>query len=227
MQPLTPQLRTHVTLPNRHAAPLPPQFAQDDVRLAEPFIEYALDRFSAPGDRLIDPFAGFGTVLAVGERMNREAWGIEIDASRATYARSLLKNPQRLLIGDARQIGSMQLPTFDLALASPPYMCRGDVEDPLSGYASPGRGYEAYLDDLVDAFRSVGNRVKSGGRLVVEVSNLKRDGRVTTLAWDLGLRLAAQVHFEGETVVAWDRYGYGYDHSYCLVYTNRRPGSAA
>ena len=69
--------------------------------------------------------------------------------------------------------------------------------------------------------------MKAGGRLVVEVSNLKHDGRVTTLAWDLGSRLAAVFHFEGETVVAWDQYGYGYDHSYCLLYANRRPESAA
>jgi SAM-dependent methyltransferase len=227
MQRSALQPSTHVSLPNRHAAPLPPQFARDDVRLAESFIEYVLDRLSSPGERLLDPFAGFGTVLAVAERMGRDAWGVEIDVGRATYARTFLRRPERLLIGDSRQIGTMQLPTFDLALVSPLYMCRGDVEDPLSGYTSPGRGYEAYLDDLVDVIRSVGSRVKAGGRLVVEVSNLKHDGRVTTLAWDLGSRLAAVFHFEGETVVAWDQYGYGYDHSYCLLYANRRPESAA
>jgi len=27
------------------------------------------------------------------------------------------------------------------------------------------------------------------------------------------------LHFEGEVVVCWDRYGYGYEHSYCLVYS--------
>ena len=106
-------------------------------------------------------------------------------------------------------------------------MCRGDVEDPLANYTMPGRGYEVYLDELVHVFQCVGNRVKAGGRMIVEVSNLKRDGRVTTLAWDLGLRLAAVFRFEGETVIAWDHYGYGYDHSYCLIYTNGRPDAAA
>jgi SAM-dependent methyltransferase len=216
---------THVSLPNHHAAPLPAQFAHDDVRLAESFIEYALDRFSTPGERVLDPFAGYGTVLGVAERMGREAWGIEIDARRAAYARSLLRRPERLLIGDCRQMGSMPLPTFDLALASPPYMCQGDVEDPLSGYASPGCGYQKYLDDLVSVFRAVGDRVRPGRQLVVEVSNLKHHGRVTTLAWDLGSRLAAVFQFEGETIVTWDHYGYGYDHSYCLLYANRPPNA--
>ena len=56
---------------------------------------------------------------------------------------------------------------------------------------------------------------------MIEVANLKRDGRVTTLAWDLARVVADVLVFEGEVVVGWDHYGYGYDHSYCLVF--RRP----
>ena len=42
---------------------------------------------------------------------------------------------------------------------------------------------------------------------------------MTPLAWDLGAEIAKVLHFEGEVVICWDRYGYGYDHSYCLVYS--------
>src|SRR5450432_2615515 len=110
MQRHAHQPSTHVSLPNRHAAPLPAQYAQDDVRLAESFIEYVLERYSTPGELLLDPFSGFGTVLAVAERMGRNAWGIEIDSGRASYARQLLQRPERMLIGDSRQLSSMQLP---------------------------------------------------------------------------------------------------------------------
>jgi SAM-dependent methyltransferase len=209
---------THVRLTNRHHAPLPPQFAHDDVRLPESLIEYVLDRFSAPGDTVLDPFAGFGTVLSVAERMGRIAWGIEIDPARAEHARTILRAPERMLSGDVRHLESLNVPQVDLVLTSPPYMCRGDVDNPLSGGTSTGHGYDAYLNDLVAIFRSVGNRIKPGGRLIIEVSNLKRDGEVTTLAWDLGTRLAGVFHFDGETIVQWDHYGYGYDHSYCLLY---------
>ena len=34
--------------------------------------------------------------------------------------------------------------------------------------------------------------------------------------------VAGVLEFEGEVVVGWDHYNYGYDHSYCLVF--RRPG---
>ena len=82
--------QTHVHLRNQHARPLPAAFAKDDVRLAESFIEYVLGRFSVPGDRLLDPFAGFGTVLAVAERMGREAWGVEIDPAARVDALRML-----------------------------------------------------------------------------------------------------------------------------------------
>ena len=26
-------------------------------------------------------------------------------------------------------------------------------------------------------------------------------------------------HFDGETVIGWEEYGYGYNHSYCLVFS--------
>jgi hypothetical protein len=77
------------------------------------------------------------------------------------------------------------------------------------------------------------------------VSNLKADDTVTTLAWDVAdvLRDDPRLDFQGEVVVGWEdaesgaetdagsetaenaaspnregTFGYGYDHSYCLVF---------
>jgi hypothetical protein len=62
-------------------------------------------------------------------------------------------------------------------------------------------------------------RLKPGGTAVIEAANIKRNGRLTTLAWDIARVVSEVLHFEGEVVIAWDCYGYGYDHSYCLVFT--------
>jgi hypothetical protein len=56
------------------------------------------------------------------------------------------------------------------------------------------------------------------GYLVIEVANLKKGDEITTLAWDLAGRLRTRLTFLGETIITWDRYGYGYDHSYCLTF---------
>ena len=42
---------------------------------------------------------------------------------------------------------------------------------------------------------------------------------VTPLAWDVARELSGVLHFDGETVVCWDHYGHGYDHSYCLAFS--------
>jgi hypothetical protein len=61
--------------------------------------------------------------------------------------------------------------------------------------------------------------IKPGGRVVIEVSNLKGRTGVTTLAWDIAGAVGQVLTFEGEIVIAWeDTYGYGYDHSYALVF---------
>jgi hypothetical protein len=66
--------------------------------------------------------------------------------------------------------------------------------------------------------------LKPGARAVLEVSNLKNDDRITMLAWDVARAVSNVLVFEGEVVIGWDHYGYGYDHSYCLVF--RKPADA-
>jgi hypothetical protein len=61
--------------------------------------------------------------------------------------------------------------------------------------------------------------MNSSGHVVIEASNLKKAGQVTTLAWDIAHEVARIFHFEGETIICWDEYGYGYNHSYCLVFS--------
>jgi hypothetical protein len=68
-------------------------------------------------------------------------------------------------------------------------------------------------------FSQVAAKMKPSGHLVIEASNLKKSGQVTTLAWDIARQVSLLFHFEGETIVCWDRYGYGYNHSYCLVFS--------
>lgn len=61
--------------------------------------------------------------------------------------------------------------------------------------------------------------MRPAGTVVLEVANLKVGGQVTTLAWDIAQELSQVLRFEGGVIVCWDKYGYGYDHSYCLVYS--------
>lgn len=98
-------------------------------------------------------------------------------------------------------------------------MSRGDPTDPFSGYSSLGKGYEAYLADLRNIYRELSQLLAAGAHAVVEVANLKGESGMTPLAWDIARVIGEVMHFEGEIIVGWrPTYGYGYDHSYCLVF---------
>jgi hypothetical protein len=98
-------------------------------------------------------------------------------------------------------------------------MGQGDLDDPLADYRAKNQGYTAYLRDLRSIYGQLRQRMQPAGTVVLEVANLKLDGQVTTLAWDVAQEVSKVLRFEGEVVVGWDKAAYGYDHSYCLVYS--------
>ena len=207
---------------NTHTAELPPAFQHDDVRFSDNLVRHFLQHFTQERDIVLDPFAGFGTTLMVAEAMGRIPYGIEWDAQRANYIRSQLRHPDHIIHGDAQQLNTYGLPAFDFSITSPPYMRKNDTEDPLTGYALEGRGYSAYLQDLRGIYLQMAQLMKDHAHVVIEVANLKAPDSVTRLAWDIADVVSEVLHFEGEVVIGWDTYGYGYDHSYCLVFTSRK-----
>jgi SAM-dependent methyltransferase len=211
-------MNSYILLQNTHRYDLPPEFREDDVRYSESLVEHFLGEYTRPGDVVFDPFAGYGTTLQVAEKMGRVPYGIEFDERRVQYARSKLRNPERLLHGDSRQLASYDLPACDLTITSPPFMGRHDTENPFTAYTTTG-SYEAYLRDMRNIYAQIGRLIVPGGHVVIEVANLKSGDDLTTLAWDVAETVSEVLHFEGEVIVGWDRYGYGYDHSYCLVFT--------
>ena len=212
-------MKTYLCLDHTHSSSLPPEFADDDVRYPESLVRRFLEQHTQPGDLVFDPFAGFGTTLVAAEALGRAGYGVEIDPDKLDYARSRLQHPERLLHGDARRLLEYPLPTFAFSMTSPPFMTRDEIDDPLSDYREKGRGYRAYLDELRGVYAQLRQRMQPAGIVVVEVANLKIGGLLTPLAWDVAEQISRVLHFEGEVVVCWDRYGYGYDHSYCLVFS--------
>ena len=213
-------MKTYLQLSNKHPEALPAPFAHNEVRYPPELARVFLAEYTHVGDVVFDPFAGFATTLRVAEEMERRAIGIEYDLERCIYSRSRLRHPETLLHGDARQLANYPLPPIDFTITSPPYMNRDDPEDPLTAYQQPGRGYEAYLTDIQAIYRQIGALMTKTARAVIEVANLKKSSTVTPLAWDIAHTVSQVLHFEGEIVVAWEpTYGYGYDHSYCLLFS--------
>jgi DNA modification methylase len=213
----TVQTWLHLTRGNRTV--LPPRFHHEDVRASENMLEFFINEFTEKGQVVFDPFAGFGTTLLVAEEMGRIGYGVEYSKPKADYMHGLLDHPERLIHGDSRHLMDYDLPLFDLCLTSPPYTNENDDENPFVDYRQKGFDYPSYLQEMGRIFSQVAQKLSPSAHVVIEASNLKKKGHVTTLAWDIAREVSKFLRFEGETMICWDKYGYGYNHSYCLVFS--------
>jgi len=198
---------------------LPSRFQHEDVRASENMLEHFINKFTEQGQIVFDPFAGFGTTLLVAEELGRVGYGIEYSKPKADYVHGFLAHPERLIEGDSRTLLEYDLPYFDLCLPSPPYTNEKDSENPFVDYRQKGFDYPSYLQEMGNIFSQVAQKLNPAGHVVIEAANLKKQGHVTTLAWDIAREVSQVLRFEGETIIGWDKYGYGYNHSYCLVFS--------
>jgi DNA modification methylase len=212
-------MRTCIQLKNKNKFALPEEFQDDDVRYSESIVAYFLREFTRENDMVFDPFAGFGTTLLVAEAMGRVPLGIEFDGERVRYIQSKLKQSNRIIHGDSRQLLSYDLPVFNFSITSPPYMHKDEAANPFTSYTTKGDGYASYLKDIRSIYEQLGQVMAFDAKVVVEVANIRYGDTVTTLAWDIAREISNVLHFEGEVVVCWDSYGSGYDHSYCLIFS--------
>jgi len=227
-------VQTYLHLAHEYEFDLPERF-DSDPRTPVSYVEHFLREFTDPGDVVLDPFCGFGTTLRVAERLDREAYGVEYDADVAAFARERVAHPERVVHGDALDATSYEgLPAVDCCFTSPPFIVEVMAADPLTNYVETGRDYEEYLASLGRVFDHVDGLLREGGHVLVDVANMTFEGAVTTLAWDVAREVGERFWFEGEVVVTWDEpdgaasgrdhgegtYGYGYDHSYCLMFEN-------
>jgi len=220
MRPDTDTMPTVLHLRNERPTDLPPGLADDDVRYAPALVEHFVGQYTQPGDIVFDPFCGFGTTLLVAEAMGRVSCGVELLPKRVAYIRRQLREPSAIRQGDARHLDALDLPSFDLSITSPPFRTRANhPQNPLDGYRTQGNSYGQYIDDLTAIYAQVRSLMKPEALVVIEAANLRVGEQVTPLAWDIARAVSRVLTFQGETVVAWDQYGFGYDHSYCLTFT--------
>ena len=215
-------MQTYLTFKQQNSAILPEQFRQEDVRYSDDLVRHFLNEFSKKGDLVFDPFTGFGTTLLLAQELGRQPYGLEFDAERCKYVQSLLSKPENLICGDARYLTNYAFPKFDLSLTSPPYMNKFDhPQNPFTNYSTESNGYNTYLKDLQNIYKQLKALMKPDAKVIVEVGNLKTAHGITLLAWDIAQVLSEILKFEGEIICCWDKYGYGYDHSYCLIFSQQ------
>jgi len=202
----------------------------DDVHFTEALAASVVEETTQPGDLVLDPFAGYGTTLAVAARLGRRAVGIEVLADHVDLVRSRAGVGAHVVHGDSRHLSTLLAGEIDgpvdLVLTSPPYMTAvAHPENPLTGYATDDGDYSTYLRELGEVFAQVADVVRPGGHVVVNVANVVTPGQdgdvVTPLAWDVGRVVGAHLEFQGETFLCWDEHPPGLAGDYLLWFRKR------
>lgn len=140
-----------------------------------------IQRFTAPGDVVLDPFCGSGTTLDVCEDTGRKGIGFDIAPVR----------------DDIREGDARQLPLADdsvaLAFLDPPYadnLTYSDSPDCIGRLRADDGSWHDAMDEVL---REMARVVRPGGHLAIYVQDIRKKTRF----YPLGVDLAAmgQAHF--------------------------------
>jgi tRNA G10 N-methylase Trm11 len=198
--------------------------AEQDVHFTESLAAAVIEQYTRPGQRVLDPFAGYGTTLVVAERMGRRAVGVELLAQRADLIRTRLAGEAEVVTGDARDLAALITGPVDLCLTSPPYMtATGHPQNPLTAYQRLDGDYTRYLAELGNIFGQLAGLLRPGGYAVINVANLTTGYTMTPLAWDLARTVAAHLVLRQEVFLCWDHPPAGISGDYLLIFQRTPP----
>lgn len=185
------------------------------IRFPTKLAELVIKTYSSPMNWILDPFAGFGTTVHVAAKLGRQAVGLEVDAGRAEFANKGLRSPNIIINDSAKNVHKLGGHySFDLLFTSPPYISVRLEDSPW------GR---TYFQDMKTIFHRIKPLLSPQAKIVVEVSNIKRDGGFRPLAWQFAELLAKIYTFQGEVIrcnTSEIEAGPGRNHSYLLIYDN-------
>jgi DNA modification methylase len=230
------------------------------AKYPEDLVEMFVNEFTIENENVFDPMSGTGSTQLGALKLKRNGYGTELSNFFAGIANNRCKEyidpSQQLLFfeeknqrfeiinKDARLISSVDFPTLDYMITSPPYWdmlnMKGaenqakriekglktnysDEPDDIGNIAN----YYDFLYTLRDVYFNVAGLMKPNSYMTIVVKNIKKQGTNYPFAWDLANILQEKLILLPEVFWCQDDisiapYGYGNTfvsntfHQYCL-----------
>ena len=206
------------------------------------FIKY----FTKEGDNVIDPFVGIGSTLVACKRTGRNGFGIELNPKYYEICKERVPEfAENIFNADCRDIDKIDLPPINYSISSPPYWdvlnrstdgFREEREDKGLDFkyseSSKDLGnisnYDKFLKEVCSVYFKLYDKLAIGAYITIIVKNVKKEGKMYPLAWDMARILGEKYVLKDEKIWIQDKIGlspYGYPnswasnilHHYCLI----------
>jgi len=213
-------------------------------------IEGFINFFTKKGGKVLDPFCGIGSTMIACKRTHRIGYGIEL--SKKYYDIILKRTPNfknNIYNENSKNIKKLKLPKIDFSISSPPYwnVLNRSTKDFKNKRTKDGldvnyssskedlgniNDYNLFLKELASIYFDIYDLLKDNAYLVVIVKNVKKEGQMYPLAWDLARILSEKYTLKDEKLWIQDKVGlspYGYPsawasnilHHYCLIFQKK------
>ncbi|MHB8276175.1 MAG: DNA methyltransferase [Candidatus Humimicrobiaceae bacterium] len=222
-----------------HPATFSPTMVEDFIRF-----------FTKKGEAVLDPFCGIGSTLVACNRTGRIGYGIELNDKY--YQISLKRAPKfgkNIFNENAENILKLNLPKISYSISSPPYwnVLNRSTKDFKNNRIKNGfdykystedndlgniKDYDIFLEKLAKIYFDIYDLLKNDAYLTIIVKNVKKEGKLYLLAWDLAKILSKKYLLKDEKIWIQDKVGlapYGYPsswasnilHHYCLIFQKK------
>jgi len=211
--------------------------------MMEGFISF----FTKKKQVVLDPFCGIGSTLVGCDRTKRIGIGIELNKKYARLAK--LRAEQKVIVGNALKIRDIwkkeKLPKVNFCISSPPYwdILQRSTRDFEKKRTENGydikysdseldlgniNDYEIFLEKVCSVYEQIYDLMVDSAYICIIVKNLKKEGKIYPLAWDIAKRLSKKFVLKDEKIWCQDRtplapFGYPFSwtsnivHHYCII----------
>lgn len=146
-------------------------------------------KYSKEGDIVLDPMVGGGTTLIECKLLNRKGTGIDINPVSVELTRKNLdfegfSTPQKVTVGDVRNLSQIENGSVDLIMTHPPYIniikySDGKIVEDLSNISSPKK----FCDEFEFAIREFFRVLKEDCHCAILIGDTRKSRHYVPLSY--------------------------------------------